>query len=99
MRILPIAEVKAKLNQLVADVAASDEAVTITRNGRAAAVLVSHEEFESWKETVDIVADPEFVAEIRKGIADLKKGRGKTVRTPELDTLFAVPPNRRRRSG
>lgn len=97
MRILPIAEVKAKLNQLVADVAATDEAVTITRNGRAAAVLVSHEEFESWEETADIVADPEFLAEIRKGIADLKKGRGKTVGVHELDALFAAPPAPRRR--
>ena len=98
MRILPIAEAKAKLNQLVAAVAASDEAVTITRNGRAAAVLVSHEEFESWKETADIVADPEFMAEIRKGIADLKKGRGKTFSTNELEALFAAPARRRRRS-
>lgn len=99
MRILPIAEAKAKLNQLVADVAASDEAVTITRNGRAAAVLVSHEEFESWTESAEIVADPEFLAEIRKGMAALNRGRGKTIRTPELDALFSAPPGRRRRSG
>jgi len=98
MRIVPIAEAKAKLNQLVMEVAATDEAVTITRNGRAAAVLVSHEEFESWKETADIVADPEFRAEIRKGIADLKKGRGKTVGAHELEALFAAPAVPRRKS-
>lgn len=98
MRILPIAEAKAKLNQLVSQVAATDEAVTITRNGRAAAVLVSHEEFESWQETADIVADPAFLTEIRKGIGDLKRGRGKTVGARDLDKLFAAPPGPRRKS-
>jgi prevent-host-death family protein len=89
MRILPLAEAKAKLSQLVADVAATDEEVTITKNGRAAAVLISYEEFESWKETVAITSDPEFLAEIRKGIAELKKGRGKLMHNRDLDRLFA----------
>jgi antitoxin YefM len=89
MRILPLAEVKAKLSQLVTDVAATAEEVAITKNGRATAVLVSYEEFESWKETLAIVSDQEFLAEIRKGIAELKKGRGKVFRDRELERLFA----------
>jgi prevent-host-death family protein len=89
MRILPLAEAKAKLSQLVTDVAATAEEVTITKNGRAAAVLVSYEEFESWKETLAIVSNQEFLAEIRKGIAELKKGRGKVFRDRDLDRLFA----------
>jgi len=89
MRILPLAEAKAKLSQLVADVAATDEEITITKNGRATAVLVSHEEFESWKETLAIVSDRKFLAEIRKGIAELRQGRGKLFRDRDLDQLFA----------
>jgi antitoxin YefM len=89
MRILPLAEAKAKLSQLVADVAATEEEVTITKNGRAAAVLVSYEEFESWKETLAIISDQELLAEIRKGIKELKRGRGKLFRDRELDRLFA----------
>jgi antitoxin YefM len=89
MRILPLAEAKAKLSQLVADVAENGEEITITKNGRAAAVLVSYEEFESWKETLVIVSDQQFFAEIRKGIAELQKGRGKIFRGRDLDRLFA----------
>ena len=48
MRILPLAEVKAKLSQLLADIAATDEAVTITKNGHATAVLMSYDKFEGW---------------------------------------------------
>ncbi|MEW6297957.1 MAG: type II toxin-antitoxin system Phd/YefM family antitoxin [Thermodesulfobacteriota bacterium] len=89
MRILPLATAKAKLSQLVAAVASTDEEVTITKNGRAVAVLMSYEEFESWKETLEIVSDQEFLAEIRKGITELKKGRGKIFRARDLDRLFA----------
>jgi len=89
MRVHPLVEVKAKLSQLVADVAATGEEVTITKNGRATAVLVSYEEFESWKETVAIVSDRKFLAEIRKGIAELRKGRGKLFRDRDLDQLLA----------
>jgi len=52
-------------------------------------VLISYEEFESWKETTEILSDQEFLAEIRKGIADLKKGRGKLFRAHDLDQLFS----------
>jgi prevent-host-death family protein len=88
MKVLPLAEAKAKLSKLVAEVSATDEEITITRNGRATAVLVSHDEFESWKETAEILSDPEFQRQIRKGRRDLRAGRGRTFRGKELDRLF-----------
>lgn len=36
---------------------------------------MSHDEFESWKETVDILSDPELIASIKKGEKDLKEGK------------------------
>ncbi len=90
MRILPLAEAKAKLSKLVADVETTDEEITITKNGRAAAVLVGYDEFERWKETAGILADRRFSAEVRKGISSLKRGRAKTFRSRDLDRLFAT---------
>jgi PHD/YefM family antitoxin component YafN of YafNO toxin-antitoxin module len=46
----------------------------ITKNGRPAAVLVSPEEFESWKETIEILASGDLMEEIRRGLAALRKG-------------------------
>ena len=89
MRILPLAEVKAKLSQLVADVAATDEEVTITKNGHATAVLVSYEEFESWQETLAVLSDQELVKEIHTGMQQLKQERGKLLTDTDLDRLFA----------
>ena len=88
MRILPLAEAKAKLSQLVADVANTDEEVTITKNGRATAVLVSYEEFESWQETLDVLSDRELVEEIRTGLRQLKQERGKLLTDTQLKQLF-----------
>jgi PHD/YefM family antitoxin component YafN of YafNO toxin-antitoxin module len=34
---------------------------------------MSPEEFEGWKETLEILADKEFTREIRRGIKDIKK--------------------------
>jgi antitoxin YefM len=86
MRIVPLAEAKAKLSSLLDAVEGHDEEVTITRNGRAAAVLVSPEDFESWKETATVRADADLVAEIRRGLTALKRGKAKLY---TLDELFS----------
>jgi antitoxin YefM len=85
MKTLPLSEVKAKLSGLVEAVERRDEEVMITRNGRPAAVIVSADEYESWKETREIMTDKELMREIRAGIRALKRGKG---RWTTLDELF-----------
>ena len=85
MKTLSLSEAKMKLSSLVDAVEGTDEEIVITRNGRPAAVLVSPDEFESWKETVAVRGQAELVAEIRKGLAALK---GKRARLYTLDELF-----------
>ena len=45
---------------------AADHPVTITRQGRAVAVLVSIERMEAIAETMELLADPKAMAAIRK---------------------------------
>jgi antitoxin YefM len=85
MRTLPLSEVKAKLSGLVEAVERRDEEVMITRNGRPAAVIVSADEYESWKETREIMADKAFMREIRTGLRAAKRGK---LRRYTLDELF-----------
>ena len=75
MKVLPLSEVKMKLSQLVEEVSSLDEEITITRNGKPVAIIVSPDEFDSWKETLAIRADAELMAEIRRGLVDIKKKR------------------------
>jgi len=83
MKTLPLAQVKTNLSRLVDQVVETDEEIVITRNGRPAAVLVSPDEYEGWKETQAIRSDPELLAEIRRGLRTLKRG-GKIYTLEEL---------------
>ena len=73
MKVLPLSEVKMKLSRLVAEVSSLDEEITITKNGKPVAIIVSPDEFDSWKETLAIRADAKLMAEIRRGLAEIKK--------------------------
>jgi len=85
MKTLPLSEVKMKLSALVDRVEATDEEVVITRNGRPAAILVSPDEYESWKETVAVKSQPGLVDEIKKGLQELKDRK---TRLYTLEGLF-----------
>jgi antitoxin YefM len=84
MRTLSLSEAKMKLSELVDAVHKTDEEVVITKNGSPAAVLVSPDEFDGWQETVRISADADFMQDIRKGIAGLRK----TKKLYTLEELF-----------
>jgi antitoxin YefM len=85
MKTLPLSEVKMKLSAIVDHVAATDEEVTITKNGRPAAMLISPDEYESWKETVAVKSQPGLVDEIKDG---LQKIKAKKCRLYTLEDLF-----------
>lgn len=84
MKTLPLSEAKAKLSGLINQVERRDEEVVITKNGRPAAVLISADEYESWKETIAIRSDVEFMQEIRSGLAALKARKTKLYTLEEL---------------
>lgn len=73
MKTLSLSEAKMKLSELIENIYSTDEEVVITKNGRPAAVLVSPDEFESWKETIDIESSSDLMDEIKKGLSALKK--------------------------
>jgi len=73
MEILSLSEAKMKLSELIEKVQSTDAEVIITKNGRPAAVLVSPDEFEGWRETITIKSDGDLMSEIKKGLSALKK--------------------------
>ena len=86
MKTLSLSEVKMKLSGLVDSVLKTDEEIVITKNGRPAAVLISPDEFESWRETMAIQSDSDLMADIRQGLAAFKK---KKVKAYTLEELFS----------
>jgi antitoxin YefM len=60
----------------------------VTRNGRAAAVLISPEDLAQLEEAVDVLGDPGALADIRE--ADAAYARGDVVRGVEAVRQLAV---------
>ena len=85
MKTLSLSEAKMKLSALIDSIGITDEAVIITKNGRPAAVLVSPDEFESWRETLVVRSDNELMEEINTGLDALKKKKASLY---TLDELF-----------
>lgn len=85
-RTLPLSEVKMKLSRLVDDVLRRDDEVVITRNGKPAAVLISAQEHEGWRETQEIKANAALMREIQEGLKALRRGQGRAYHS--VDELF-----------
>lgn len=76
---LPLSSVKAHLSEIVDRVEGQQDRVVVTRNGRAAAVLISNDDLESLEETLAILSDPSLIAQVRESrqaIADGEPGAG-----------------------
>ena len=84
MKTLSLSEAKMKLSELIQTVSATDDEIIITKNGRAAAVLVSADEYESWKETMAVRSDLALMDEIKKGVRGLKRKKSKLYTLDEL---------------
>ncbi|MGB2929450.1 MAG: type II toxin-antitoxin system Phd/YefM family antitoxin [Desulfobacterales bacterium] len=85
MKTLSISEAKMKLSALIDSIGVTDEEVVITKNGRPAAVLVSPDEYEGWRETLAVRSDSELMEEIKGGLQTLKKKKASLY---TLDELF-----------
>lgn len=84
MNTLSVSEAKMKLSALVDAVNTTDQEITITKNGKPVAVLVSPDEFEGWRETLAIRSDPDLVKEIKKSLTALKKSKASLYTLEEL---------------
>jgi antitoxin YefM len=89
MRILPISQLKSKLNDYVDAVAETRDQITITKNGAPAAVLIGVDEWESIQETLHWLSQPGIVESIAESEADVAAGR--TYGEDEIRAAYQVP--------
>jgi antitoxin YefM len=75
MTMLPVSEAKARLNELARLAHTRHERFTLTRNGRAEAVLLSVDDLEGLELSLEILADQESVAAIAESLAELESGQ------------------------
>jgi antitoxin YefM len=71
MATVPSTELREKLSDVLDDVEATGAEYVITRHGRPIAVVLSHDEYESMIESLNILSDAETMAAIAEGDEDL----------------------------
>jgi len=71
-------DVRDHLSEVIDRVEHQHERVVVTRNGKPTAVIVSPEELAQLQETIDVLSDPQALADIRE--ADAAYARGDVVR-------------------
>ena len=76
IKTLPITKAREDLTSLVEDAKNKLSEYVITVNGTPAAVLISAAQYESWKETTDIMSDPSLLKAIQIGVKELEEGKG-----------------------
>jgi antitoxin YefM len=72
---IPITQAKAKLLDMVRQIHDTNDTIAITKNGVPEAVLLSMKKFEGLLETIDILADPEMMRQLKGSAKDLKESR------------------------
>ncbi|MHB8706742.1 MAG: type II toxin-antitoxin system Phd/YefM family antitoxin [Coriobacteriia bacterium] len=80
-----LAHTKAHLSEIIDEVEATQDTVIITRRGRPAAVILGMDEFESIMETLDLLATPGAMEEIRQALADVAAGNYSTAEQIKQD--------------
>lgn len=75
MTAVPLGEVRDPLSEYVAEVARTHERITITCQGRPAAVLLSTDDLAALEVTLEMLGAPGAADPIREGQADAADGR------------------------
>ena len=68
---MALKDVKNRLSEVVNQVEREHDRVVITKHGRPAAVVVSVEDLASLEETLEIMARPRLIAQIRDSLVEL----------------------------
>ena len=70
----PLSEVRNRLSEIVDEAASTGADFIITKHGRAAAVIIGHDEYEALIETLNILSDADSMAAISEAEEQLESG-------------------------
>ncbi len=72
---ISLAEVKAHLSEVVAGIETEHRRVVITKHGRPTVVVLAVEDLEALEATLDVLADPDAMADLREATDARRAGK------------------------
>ncbi|MBI4431767.1 MAG: type II toxin-antitoxin system Phd/YefM family antitoxin [Candidatus Omnitrophica bacterium] len=77
-KIVPVTQLKPKILSVISRAQKLGQEYVVTKNGHPAAVIMGFEEWESWRETIEILSDENAMKRIRRALKYFDHGgRGK----------------------
>jgi antitoxin YefM len=74
MTTFTLTEAKQNLEKLIEQVIADADPIILSTEGGQEVVLLSLDEFNSWKETIYLLSNPANAAHLRKSVAEARAG-------------------------
>ncbi len=96
--VLPLREVRSRFSELVEEVARTHERITVTRNGKPVAILISPDDLASMQDTLDVLADPDLMRQLIESRAEVASGVP-SVPLGEIKAEYAHRRTKRARQG
>ena len=72
---ISLKEARNRFSTIVDKVGRLSERYVVTKNGAPKAVVMSADEFESWMETLELLANPKAVKALEQGLKEAKAGK------------------------
>ena len=85
-KIVSVTKLKPKLLKVISRAQRLGQEYVVTKNGHPAAVIMGFDDWESWRETLEILSDENAMKRIRKNLRYFEEGgRGKS-----LEKVFGI---------
>lgn len=85
-KIVSVTQLKPKLLKVISRAQKLGQEYVVTKNGHPAAVIMGFDDWESWRETLEILSDRGAMRRIKKNLSYFSRGgRGKS-----LDEVFGA---------
>ena len=72
---ISLKEARSRFSKIVDKVSRLSDRYVVTKNGSPKAVVMSTDEFESWTETLELLANPKAIKALEQGLKEAKAGK------------------------
>jgi antitoxin YefM len=74
-KFMTVTEARKNMYDVVQEAAHPGGAIALTHEGEPKVVIMSFDEYEGWRETIEIMSDPHLTAELTKDLKTIKSGK------------------------